>query len=121
MKTELLGSLEKQIMDVLWTAANPLKPCDVQKQLTGDYAYTTVMTVLKRLTDKKFVCRQFSGKVYLYSACSSKDDFVKTNLSGIYNGLVNSYGKLAISQFVDTLKTDPSDLKLLRDYLENKS
>jgi predicted transcriptional regulator len=121
MKTELLGPLEKQIMDILWTADNPLKPCDVQSLLKEGYAYTTVMTILKRLTDKKYVCRQLSGNVYLYSACTSKEEFVKTNLSGIFNGLVNSYGKLAISQFVDTLKTDPSDLKLLQDYLKNKS
>lgn len=121
MKTQMLGPLEQQIMEILWQSKVPLKPLDVQNLLKGDYAYTTVMTILKRLTDKNFACRKLAGKAFLYAPCHCKEEFVKTNLSGIYNGLVNSYGKLAISQFVDTLKTDPSDLKLLEDYLKHKS
>lgn len=121
MKTQLLGPLEQQVMEVLWLSPKPLKPLDVLKQMKGDYAYTTIMTILKRLTDKNFACRKLAGKAFLYAPCHCKEDFVKANLSGIFNGLVNSYGKLAISQFVDTLKTDPSDMKLLQDYLKAKS
>lgn len=121
MKTQLLGPLEQQVMEVLWNSDAPLKPLDVLNQLKGDHAYTTIMTILKRLTDKNFACRQLAGKAFLYAPCHCKEDFVKSNLSGIYNGLVNSYGKLAISQFVDSLKTDPDDLKLLEDYLKDKT
>lgn len=121
MKTNLLGPLEQQVMEILWLSPDPLKPLDVLKQMKGEYAYTTIMTILKRLTDKNFACRKLAGKAFLYAPCHCKEEFVKENLSGIFNGLVNSYGKLAISQFVDTLKTDPSDLKLLQDYLKNKS
>jgi predicted transcriptional regulator len=121
MKTELLGPLEQQVMNVLWLSAHALKPLEVLHLMKGEYAYTTIMTILKRLTDKKLVCRELSGKVYLYSACQTKDEFVKNNLSGIYNCLRGSYGKLAISQFVDTLKTNQDDLELLKDYLKNNS
>lgn len=117
MKTNLLGPLEQQVMEVLWNSEKPLKPLDVLNNMKGEYAYTTIMTILKRLTDKNFACRKLAGKAFLYAPCHCKEDFVKSNLSGIFNGLVNSYGKLAIAQFVDTLKSDPSDLKTLQDYL----
>ncbi|MBI2465222.1 BlaI/MecI/CopY family transcriptional regulator [Candidatus Shapirobacteria bacterium] len=120
MKTDMLGPLEQQVMEILWNSENPLKPQDVKNLLKGDYAYTTVMTILKRLTDKNFACRKLAGKAFLYAPCHCREDFVKTNLSGIYNGLVHSYGKLAISQFVDSLKSNNEDLELLKNYLNKK-
>lgn len=119
MKTELLGCLEQKIMDILWMSDQPLKPADVQESLGNDHAYTTIMTVLKRMNDKGFVKRKLQGKVYFYTPVLTKDQFIKTSLTGIYNNLVGSYGRLAISQFVDTLKTNSDDLRLLQDYLKN--
>src|SRR3989339_1255591 len=116
-KTALLGPLEQQIMDVLWTSVEPLKPSDVLRRLAGDHAYTTVMTVLTRLADKKLICRDLQGKAYFYPPCQTKNEFIKNHLSDIFSGLVNSYGGLAISQFVESLKaTDSSDLDLLKQY-----
>lgn len=121
MKTELLGQLEKRIMEILWQAGEPLKPADVQLRLGDNHAYTTIMTVLKRMTDKKILMRELVGKVYFYYPCQCKEKFIKSNLTGIYGTLVGSYGKLAISQFVDTLKTSPQDLELLKQYLKDNS
>lgn len=120
MKTDMLGPLEQQVMDILWRSDKPLKPQDVLSELKGDYAYTTIMTILKRLSDKKLVTRQMAGKAYLYSTCQCKTEFVKDNLSGIYHGLVGSYGGLAISQFVDSLKSNKEDLQLLKQYLDQQ-
>jgi predicted transcriptional regulator len=121
VKTDLLGSLEQKIMDILWTANTPQKPAQVLKKLKGKYAYTTIMTVLKRMTDKCVLERKLIGKVYFYSPLANKEKFIKSNLSGIFNELVDSYGQLAISQFVDTIKSNKEDLKLLQKFLsQNK-
>ncbi len=120
MKTDMLGPLEQQVMEILWSSKEPLKPQEVKNNLKGDYAYTTVMTILKRLTDKNFACRQLAGKAFLYAPCHCQEEFVKTNLTGIYNGLVHSYGKLAISQFVDSLKSNQADINSLKAYLNKK-
>ncbi|MEK7528089.1 MAG: BlaI/MecI/CopY family transcriptional regulator [Patescibacteria group bacterium] len=120
MKTEPLGPLEQKVMDVLWKSSTPLKPLDVLHQLKGDYAYTTIMTILKRLADKEVVSRKMSGKAFLYSPCSCKEKFIKKNLSGIINGLVDSYGQVAIANFVDVIKNDKKDLALLKKYLESQ-
>jgi predicted transcriptional regulator len=71
------------------------------------------------MSDKKIIKRKLIGKVYFYTPVLNKDRFIESNLSGIYGNLVGSYGKLAISQFVDTLKNNKEDLELLKDYLKN--
>ncbi len=115
----MLGELEQKIMDILWQSNRPLKPAEVLVSLKGDQAYTTIMTVLKRMSDKKIVKRKLEGKVYFYTPILNKDQFIESNLSGIYGNLVGSYGKLAISQFVDTIKNNKNDIELLKEYLKN--
>jgi len=114
---KLLGSLEQKIMDILWQSPRPLKPAEVLDKLTGDYAYTTIMTELKRMADKKLLSRQLKGRVYFYAPLKSKKDFAQGCLCGLFGNLVGSYGDLAISQFVDAVKQNKDDLKVLRDYL----
>lgn len=118
--TEMLGSLQAKIMNILWETKGPLKPSEVLKKLGNGYAYTTVMTILKRLADKKIVNRKMSGKVYLYSPCLCKEKFIGKNLSGIMGGLVNSYGKVAIANFVDVVKNNKEDMALLKKYLKSQ-
>lgn len=119
MKSSLMGPLEQQIMDVLWEAGRSMKPQEVLGNLKGKHAYTTIMTVMKRMADKKMVSRKMSGKAYEYCPCQGRDIFVKNNLSGIFGDLVNDYGELAISQFVNEVKQNKEDLKLLKQYIEN--
>ncbi len=119
MDTKLFGSLEKQVIEVLWKAEKPLKPLEVKQQLKGDHAYTTIMTVLKRMSDKKILTRKMEGKAYLYVPCTCKDKYIKSSLANVFGDLRRTYGELAISQFVDVMKTNKDDLKLLRQFLDN--
>lgn len=118
MNSKLFGPLEEQVMNILWEAKKPLRPQEVLGKLGGDHAYTTIMTVLKRMADKKILSRKMCGKAFEYCPCLEKDVFVKKNLSAIYGNLVNDFGGLAISQFVDEIKDNKEDLALLKQYLE---
>lgn len=104
-------------MDVLWQSSVPLKPAQVLEKLDHAYAYTTIMTVLKRMVDKKVLKRKLNGKVYYYCPVSCKQKFVESNLQNIYGDLVSSYGEVAISNFVDVLKNNKKDLEMLKAYL----
>lgn len=116
----MLGCLEQKIMNILWSSSVSLKPGEVQKKLDSVYAYTTIMTVLKRMADKNLVSRNLIGKVFYYSPIDNKEKFIKNNLSDIYDNLVRSYGKLAISQFVDVVKTNQNDLDTLKEFINSK-
>jgi predicted transcriptional regulator len=52
------GSLESEVMAVLWAAEDPLGAAGVQAELTSDLAYTTVQTILMRLYDKGLVASE---------------------------------------------------------------
>jgi predicted transcriptional regulator len=81
-------------MEVLWASPKPLKPADVKKTLKGRLAYTTIMTVLSRMAEKKIVRRKLSGKVYLYSPIENKDKYVSACFKDLFDRMYISYGSL---------------------------
>lgn len=120
INTKMLGSLQSKIMDILWQAKRPLKPAEVLEKLSDNYAYTTIMTILKRLAEKNILHRKMVGKAYLYSPLSCQKEFVETNLKDIFGDLVHSYGKAAIANFVDVVKNNKGDMTLLKEYLKSQ-
>jgi predicted transcriptional regulator len=115
---KLLGELEEQVMQIMWQGETWLKPGEVQTLLGKDLAYTTIMTILQRLYSKDFLKRRKQKGICYYQARMSKQDYVHHNLADLFSGVLSSYGNLAISQFIDTVKTNPNNLKQLNDYLD---
>lgn len=114
---KLTGNLEQQVMTILWNAESPLKPAEVQLQIDEPLAYTTVMTILKRLYKKGILQRERDGNAYKYSPKVSKDEYASSTLEKVYKGILSAYGPLAISHFVDSVKNDPENRDLLKKYL----
>jgi len=100
----MLGILEQKIMETLWSSSTPLKPSEVLAKIDGAHAYTTIMTVLKRMTDKKIVKREMKNRVYLYRATQTKSDFASTALDNLFSRLFNSYGEHTITAFKESAK-----------------
>lgn len=98
-KCKLLGGLEQKIMEVLWSSSEPQKPADVLRKIEGKYAYTTVMTVLKRMVDKQLIKRRLHGNVYLYSAITDKSTFAATCLDDLFTRLFAAYGDYVSASF----------------------
>lgn len=69
-----LGSLESEVLEVLWKSDDPLTPSEVLHRLDTDLAYTTVMTVLGRLWGKGLANRSKTGRAFAYSAVMSEAD-----------------------------------------------
>ena len=86
-------------MDVVWSSSDPIKPQEVLEKLEGEYAYTTIMTVLKRMADKNILHRQLKGKVYYYSAVTDKNTFACDCLSDLFDRLFDSYGDQLVNCF----------------------
>jgi predicted transcriptional regulator len=99
-KCGLLGNLEQKIMEVLWSSEIPLNPRSVLEKLKGDYAYTTIMTVLKRMADKKIVKRESAGKFFVYSPLSEKEEYSCKCLDDLLSRLHKTYGQI----FLDRIK-----------------
>lgn len=77
MDVARLGELERAVMDVLWAHEEALSVRAVHAALADrDLAYTTVMTVLTRLTAKNVVRREREGRAWLYAPAASRDTYV---------------------------------------------
>jgi predicted transcriptional regulator len=59
--------LEAEVLTVLWSADEPRTAADVQQEVAGELAYTTVVTILSRLSDKGAVTREKHGRSFVYS------------------------------------------------------
>jgi|Tabmets5t2r1_1033131.scaffolds.fasta_scaffold00306_3 predicted transcriptional regulator len=72
-----LGELERAVMEVLWEREGPATARDVGRALVDrDLAYTTVMTVLDRLTRKGFVDRERAGRAWSYTPAASREAYI---------------------------------------------
>lgn len=98
-KCKMLGNLEQKIMEVLWSSSTPLKPSEVLAKIDGKHAYTTIMTVLKRMTDKKIVKREMKNRVYYYQSTQDKCTFASESLDNLFERLFSSYGEYTITAF----------------------
>lgn len=112
--SEVLGALEEKLMNILWNADKALKPSEVQALIGSNHAYTTIMTVLTRLYEKGVLRRRKKGKAYFYSPVSKKEQFATPRLRRLFERIINSYGDIAVAQFIDVLEAlDPEEVKKL--------
>jgi predicted transcriptional regulator len=71
------GQLERAVLNVLWSATEPLTAKDVLGALAErDLAVTTVLTVLERLGRKSLVARERDGRAHRYRAAISREAYV---------------------------------------------
>jgi predicted transcriptional regulator len=72
-----LGELERAVMEVLWEREAAATARDVARALVDrDLAYTTVMTVLDRLTRKGFVQRERTGRAWSYLPTAGREVYI---------------------------------------------
>lgn len=100
-----LGTLEEAIMNVIWRdgRVSVRQVVDLINR-RRHVAYTTVMTVMYRLSKKGILqrSRDKSG-AYVYQATKSKQDFLREVSKKMIEKLVREYGEVAIAQFINVV------------------
>lgn len=118
---QVFGELEKEIMEVVWRL-DSVSVRDVLSELKKKkkLAYTTIMTVMSRLHDKKILKREIKGDTYIYAPVQDKKSFFSSVSKKIIAELINEFGKdLAIAQFINVLEgRDLEESKELRKKLK---
>ncbi len=112
-----MGSLESDVLDVLWRSDEPLTPAQVLDEIDRDLAYTTVMTILNRLQAKGLVDRQRVGRAYAYEPKISEADLAATKMR---TALAATSDHIAtISRFVGALsKKEAAALRAALEAME---
>ena len=80
------GTLESEVMGVLWTHDAPLTAAEVQGALGGDLAYNTVHTILIRLHEKSLIERRRAGRGHVYWAAQDAATAAATRMRAALAG-----------------------------------
>ncbi|MBK9696464.1 MAG: BlaI/MecI/CopY family transcriptional regulator [Propionibacteriaceae bacterium] len=85
----LLGELENVVMGILWAHPGPLAVREVHARvgIERKLAYTTVMTVLDRLSKKGVVRRNLEGRAWLYTPATSRVDLIVSEIEELVRDL----------------------------------
>lgn len=103
-------------MEVLWARA-PRDVAGVQAELGGESAYSTVKTILERLTEKGYLLREKVGKAFEYRPAISRPELEAQGARRLSERLLSGFGSAALTHFVDTVREDPAQLTELRRLL----
>jgi len=97
-----LGSLEKEIMDILWSSEDEsVREVYLRLKKTRTVAYTTVMTIMMRLSKKGYLKRKKQGNAYIYTAKKTKSQAVKDLVKYAFKNLTEEFGEVALAAFAD--------------------
>ncbi|MBO3832846.1 MAG: BlaI/MecI/CopY family transcriptional regulator [Candidatus Brockarchaeota archaeon] len=119
-----LGPLETSIIEVMWSAKQPLTVRDVYEKLKRRkrIAYTTVMTTMNRLYDKGLLDRRVEkgrgGVLYVYWPKFEEHNFKKSAVHEVLNSLVENFGDIVASYLVERISSEEKEFKDLKDKLE---
>jgi predicted transcriptional regulator len=106
---KLLGELERRVMEHLWTASQPQTVRDVHAgaSVRRDLAYTTVMTVLRRLADKELVVQYRDDRAHRYAPACGRDELVAGLMVDALDQVADSGDRrAALVHFVESVGTD---------------
>ncbi len=111
---QVLGDLEKEIMEYLWKHGR-VTVKEVYEFLSSGkkIAYTTIITVMNRLVEKNILRREKSGKLYIFEATVDEEKYKSLISERVIRGLMEIDGEKAIAAFVDTVMDDPEELEYL--------
>ena len=78
-------------------------------------AYTTYMTVMRRLSDKGLLNRRRSGRSDTYEAALTREQYRDRRAEAEVRGLVDQFGDAALAHFARSLASlDPAQQRRLR-------
>lgn len=113
------GELEAEVLATLWASDTAMTPAQVREQLAGELAYTTVLTILRRLLDKGLAVRSPApaGRAYCYAPSVDRAEHAAQQMHAFV--AANDDRRAVLSRFLGHLSAD--DRKTLSDLLRRRS
>lgn len=118
----LFGELEAEAMGILWEKG-PLKGKEIFEEMKRKrkIAYTTVLTVLDRLSKKGFIKKRKEFRSTLFIPSISREDFQSVVTRQLVRSAINISNELAISAFLDIFsKMEKEELTKLSEFIKEK-
>ena len=120
-KKKNVSDAELEILEVLWTAGEPLNTAQIRSMLEENKSWerTTVLTLIQRLV-KKGMLYQEKREVYYYSPAVSREAYVKEETKNfVYKFFHARSGYMAAALMAEDVLTK-EDIKELRDFFNSR-
>ena len=120
MKDQKLTDAEKDLMEIIWQ-----KKAAFMKDIMEEYhepkpATTTIATLLKRMQNKDLIGYKTYGNSREYFPKVSKEVYFKEEMTSMIDKFFNSSASQFASFFTSNTKMSQSELKQLRDLIDQK-
>lgn len=96
-----LHELEAEVMEEMWgrDQATVREIMDALNRGPKERAYTTIMTIMRRLDKKGLLTRERHGKTDIYATVLSRQAYREARAQAEVDALVNEFGELALAHF----------------------
>jgi predicted transcriptional regulator len=110
---------ELDVMSILWDKGSATV-AEVREALEEDFAYTTVLTVLRTLEAKGYVGHREEGKAHRYSPLVHRAAAGQSALHRITDKVFSGSAELLLTQLVSGRKLKADELKRMRQLLDTR-
>jgi BlaI family penicillinase repressor len=107
---------ELEVLQILWRRG-PSTVREVKNALTGERAYTSVMSLLNVMTDKKLVSRQPEGRAFRYTARFRPEQTQRKVLRDLLNRLFQGSASSLVARLLEQARPTPQELAAIRDLI----
>jgi BlaI family transcriptional regulator, penicillinase repressor len=111
-----LGDRELDVMGILWDIGDGTVT-EVRDRLPADLAYTTVLTILRKLEAKGLVRHTVEGKAHRYIPRVAQKSARRTVLGRLIDKLFDGSPEQLLAHLVDDHNLSPADVKRMRQRL----
>ncbi|HHT9112785.1 MAG: BlaI/MecI/CopY family transcriptional regulator [Planctomycetes bacterium] len=119
---QVLGALEKNIMEVLWTRGeSSVKEILDAFSSDRDISYSTVITVTNRMAKKGLLKKRKVGKAYFYKPIYDREQFYEFISKKVVEGVSEFSFQSAMVHFLDYMaQVDPDKIEYFSKLIESK-
>lgn len=115
----VLYDRELEVMEVLWERG-PATVAEVREALADEMAYTTVLTVLRRLEEKGYVTHQEAGRAHRYHPAIERQAARESALERLTRKLFGGSPELLLTHLVSRQKLSGAQIRRLREMLDDQ-
>jgi predicted transcriptional regulator len=118
---KVLGSLESEVMEVVWCKGDEVCVRDVLEVLNTrrEIAYTTVMTIMGRLAQKKLLIRRKDGNTFFFKPSFTREQFAGQVVSSVVDDLLSDFSEATLAHFIHRVRDqDRATLERLEKMLK---
>ncbi len=117
---KVLGNLESEIMDVIWSMESEVNVRDVYEELASrrSIAYTTVMTIMVRLAEKNILSKRKDGNTMYFTPAFTRDEFTNNVVGDVLDSLMEDFAEATMAHFLARVnKKDKKTIERLEKLL----